>query len=91
LEKGRGLYGYFGVWKGKIPRIDRIEQPSNCLKLNHTEASGEKEWLRNRCLIFDDTEQKLGMNEYEQSKRIRKKDASAVRASAGARLQKPLD
>src|SRR5215213_9822363 len=52
--------------------------PPNCLTLNHTEARKREGGLRNRCLKFDDTEPKLGINEHEQSKRVRGKDAGAL-------------
>ncbi len=59
---------------------------TNCLTLNDTEGREEKAGVSNRCLIFDDTDGKVGITEYGEQERVSGEDALALRACAGSLL-----
>jgi hypothetical protein len=46
----------------------------------------KKVGVRNRCLIFDDTDGKIGIDEYEEQKRVSATDALALSPGPGARV-----
>ena len=73
-------------------KLAQMKHPqANCLTINDTEEKDGLRGLRNRCLMFDDTEGEFGIDEHEQPQRISNEDAGEVRAGAGPRVQEPAN